>query len=61
MAAVLSGGVSCRMSGDDMNPAAVAQPVKDLQGDGRWMSQVCVVLIQVGNSSLSTYCIKILH
>nr|XP_040037860.1 platelet-activating factor acetylhydrolase IB subunit beta [Gasterosteus aculeatus aculeatus] len=27
------------MSGDDMNPAAVAQPVKDLQGDDRWMSQ----------------------
>ncbi|XP_071772722.2 platelet-activating factor acetylhydrolase IB subunit alpha2 [Centroberyx gerrardi] len=27
------------MSGDDMNPAAVAQPVEDVQGDGRWMSQ----------------------
>lgn len=28
------------MSGDDVNPAAVAQPVEDVQGDGRWMSQV---------------------
>ncbi|XP_032390036.1 platelet-activating factor acetylhydrolase IB subunit alpha2 isoform X2 [Etheostoma spectabile] len=27
------------MSGDDLNPAAVAQPVEDLQGDDRWMSQ----------------------
>lgn len=23
-----------------MNPAAVAQPVEDVQGDGRWNSQV---------------------
>lgn len=28
------------MSGDELNPAAVAQPVEDVQGDGRWMSQV---------------------
>lgn len=28
------------MSGDEVNPAAVAQPVEDVQGDGRWMSQV---------------------
>ncbi|XP_076025004.1 platelet-activating factor acetylhydrolase IB subunit alpha2 [Genypterus blacodes] len=27
------------MSGDDMNPAAVARPVEDVHGDGRWMSQ----------------------
>ncbi|KAM6970258.1 platelet-activating factor acetylhydrolase IB subunit alpha2 [Aplochiton taeniatus] len=27
------------MSGDEMNPAAVAQPVEDVQGDERWMSQ----------------------
>ncbi|XP_061903941.1 platelet-activating factor acetylhydrolase IB subunit beta isoform X1 [Entelurus aequoreus] len=25
--------------GDGFNPAAVAQPVEDVQGDGRWMSQ----------------------
>lgn len=29
-----------RMSGDEVNPAAEAQPVEDVQGDGRWMSQV---------------------
>lgn len=28
------------MSGDEVNPAAEAQPVEDVQGDGRWMSQV---------------------
>ncbi|XP_042355453.1 platelet-activating factor acetylhydrolase IB subunit beta [Plectropomus leopardus] len=27
------------MSGDELNPAAVAKPVEDVQGDGRWMSQ----------------------
>ncbi|KAM7397795.1 hypothetical protein PAMA_005900 [Pampus argenteus] len=27
------------MSGDELNPAAVAQPVEDVQGDERWMSQ----------------------
>uniref|UniRef100_A0A1A7YQ06 Platelet-activating factor acetylhydrolase IB subunit alpha2 n=1 Tax=Iconisemion striatum TaxID=60296 RepID=A0A1A7YQ06_9TELE len=27
------------MSGDELNPAAVAQPVEDVQGDGRWLSQ----------------------
>ncbi|XP_006802197.1 platelet-activating factor acetylhydrolase IB subunit beta [Neolamprologus brichardi] len=27
------------MSGDDVNPAAVPQPVEDVQGDGRWLSQ----------------------
>ncbi|XP_068187159.1 platelet-activating factor acetylhydrolase IB subunit alpha2 [Antennarius striatus] len=27
------------MSGDGVNPAAVAEPVQDVQGDGRWMSQ----------------------
>ncbi|XP_041864943.1 platelet-activating factor acetylhydrolase IB subunit beta [Melanotaenia boesemani] len=27
------------MSGDDLNPAAVAQLVEDVQGDGRWLSQ----------------------
>ncbi|CAN9501705.1 unnamed protein product [Ophioblennius macclurei] len=27
------------MNGDDLNPAAVAKPVEDVQGDGRWMSQ----------------------
>ncbi|KAF6728817.1 Platelet-activating factor acetylhydrolase IB subunit beta [Oryzias melastigma] len=27
------------MSGDEVNPAAVAQPVEDVQGDGRWLSQ----------------------
>uniref|UniRef100_A0A8D0AND9 Platelet-activating factor acetylhydrolase IB subunit alpha2 n=1 Tax=Sander lucioperca TaxID=283035 RepID=A0A8D0AND9_SANLU len=27
------------MSGDDLNPAAVARPVEDAQGDDRWMSQ----------------------
>lgn len=32
--------MSRRMSGDEVNPAAVAQPVEDVQGDGRWMSQV---------------------
>uniref|UniRef100_A0AAY5KIB8 Platelet-activating factor acetylhydrolase IB subunit alpha2 n=1 Tax=Esox lucius TaxID=8010 RepID=A0AAY5KIB8_ESOLU len=31
--------VSDRMSGDEMNPAAVAQAVVDVQGDDRWMSQ----------------------
>lgn len=30
----------CRMSGDEGNPATVPQPVDDVQGDGRWMSQV---------------------
>lgn len=35
-------GVSCRMSGDEANPAAVAQPVEDVHGDGRWLSQVGV-------------------
>lgn len=40
--------VLCRMSGDEVNPATVAQPVEDVQGDGRWMSQVgCLFLIQV--------------
>ncbi|XP_013993082.1 platelet-activating factor acetylhydrolase IB subunit alpha2 isoform X3 [Salmo salar] len=28
------------MSGDEMNPAAVAQAVEDIQGDDRWMSQI---------------------
>lgn len=32
--------MSCRMSGDEVNPATVAQLVEDVQGDGRWMSQV---------------------
>ncbi|CAJ1064190.1 platelet-activating factor acetylhydrolase IB subunit beta [Xyrichtys novacula] len=27
------------MSGDELNPAAVAKAVEDVQGDGRWMSQ----------------------
>uniref|UniRef100_A0A3P9IZD2 Platelet-activating factor acetylhydrolase IB subunit alpha2 n=1 Tax=Oryzias latipes TaxID=8090 RepID=A0A3P9IZD2_ORYLA len=27
------------MSGDEVNPAAEAQPVEDVQGDGRWLSQ----------------------
>lgn len=27
------------MNGDELNPAAVAKPVEDVQGDGRWMSQ----------------------
>ncbi|KAI9527381.1 Platelet-activating factor acetylhydrolase IB subunit alpha2 [Dissostichus eleginoides] len=27
------------MSGDEVNPAAVAKPVEDAQGDDRWMSQ----------------------
>ncbi|XP_046906385.1 platelet-activating factor acetylhydrolase IB subunit beta [Hypomesus transpacificus] len=27
------------MSGDEMNPAAVAEQVEDAQGDGRWISQ----------------------
>ncbi|TNM85041.1 platelet-activating factor acetylhydrolase IB subunit alpha2 [Takifugu rubripes] len=27
------------MSGDEVNPAAVPQPVEDVQGDGRWISQ----------------------
>nr|XP_046267061.1 platelet-activating factor acetylhydrolase IB subunit beta [Scatophagus argus]XP_046267062.1 platelet-activating factor acetylhydrolase IB subunit beta [Scatophagus argus] len=27
------------MSDDEVNPAAVAQPVEDVQGDGRWLSQ----------------------
>lgn len=27
------------MSCDELNPAAVAQPVEDVQGDARWMSQ----------------------
>ncbi|XP_070699289.1 platelet-activating factor acetylhydrolase IB subunit alpha2 isoform X1 [Pempheris klunzingeri] len=27
------------MSGDEVNPAAVAQPVEDTQGDARWMTQ----------------------
>ena len=31
------------MSADERNPAAVAQPVEDAHGDGRWMSQVCVL------------------
>nr|XP_020454535.1 platelet-activating factor acetylhydrolase IB subunit beta-like isoform X2 [Monopterus albus] len=26
------------MSGEELNPAAVAQPVEDVQGDGRWIS-----------------------
>lgn len=30
----------CRMSGDEGNPAAAPQPVDDIQGDGRWISQV---------------------
>lgn len=30
----------CRMSGDEVNPAAEPQPVEDVQGDGRWISQV---------------------
>lgn len=28
------------MSDDEMNPAAVAEPVEDEQGDARWLSQV---------------------
>uniref|UniRef100_A0A8C7IEK8 Platelet-activating factor acetylhydrolase IB subunit alpha2 n=1 Tax=Oncorhynchus kisutch TaxID=8019 RepID=A0A8C7IEK8_ONCKI len=28
------------MSGDEINPAAVAQAVEDVQGDDRWMSQI---------------------
>ncbi|XP_041741775.1 platelet-activating factor acetylhydrolase IB subunit alpha2-like isoform X3 [Coregonus clupeaformis] len=32
--------VASRMSGDEMNPAAVAQAVEDIQGDDRWMSQI---------------------
>lgn len=40
----LSNGVSRRMSGDEVNPAAVPQPVEDVHGDGRWLSQVCSVL-----------------
>lgn len=28
------------MSGGEGNPAAVPQPVEDVQGDGRWISQV---------------------
>ncbi|KAG9331760.1 hypothetical protein JZ751_017253 [Albula glossodonta] len=28
------------MSDEEMNPAAVPVPVQDVQGDGRWMSQV---------------------
>ncbi|KAI1903859.1 hypothetical protein AGOR_G00031560 [Albula goreensis] len=29
------------MSDEEMNPAAVPVPVQDVQGDGRWMSQIC--------------------
>ncbi|KAJ8280225.1 hypothetical protein GJAV_G00052050 [Gymnothorax javanicus] len=31
--------LAVRMSGEDVNPAAVPAPVQDVQGDGRWMSQ----------------------
>lgn len=37
---MISGVGSCRMSGDELNPAAVPRPVEDVQGDARWMSQV---------------------
>lgn len=30
---------------DGLNPAAEAQPVEDVQGDARWMSQVGVFTI----------------
>lgn len=33
------------MSDDEMNPAAVAEPVEDVQGDARWISQVGGVII----------------
>lgn len=39
--------MSCRMSGDEVNPATVAQPVEDVQGDGRWMSQVGGVILSI--------------
>lgn len=31
------------MSGGEANPAAVPQPVEDVQGDGRWISQVLLL------------------
>ncbi|XP_058482486.1 platelet-activating factor acetylhydrolase IB subunit beta isoform X1 [Solea solea] len=36
----ICGAVSCcRMCDEELNPAAVAQPVEDVHGDGRWMAQ----------------------
>ena len=29
-----------RMSSDEPSPAALPEPVEDVHGDGRWMSQV---------------------
>lgn len=39
--------VCCRMS-DELNPAVVPQPVEDVHGDGRWISQVgdCIATVQ---------------
>lgn len=48
-----------RMSGDEVNPAAEAQPVEDVQGDGRWMSQVGGVCLCV-YLNLFIYPIKII-
>lgn len=50
------------MSGDEVNPAAVPQPVEDVQGDGRWISQVIIlcslVKISVSFRSINTGCIS---
>lgn len=35
------------MSGEEVNPAAVPQPVEDVQGDGRWISQVLVFILHL--------------
>lgn len=55
-------GLPSRMSGDEVNPAAEAQPVEDVQGDGRWLSQVCVYghdHVKAGNQTHESclYCI----
>lgn len=37
------------MSGDEVNPAAEPQPVEDIQGDGRWISQVLLCMLPCGH------------
>lgn len=44
------------MSGDELNPAAVAQPVEDVQGDGRWMSQVGAVGVVIVGGNTEFWC-----
>ena len=50
------------MSAGDSNPAATPTPCEDIQGDGRWMSLVCVnyylgiYMINIINTCIGSYC-----